>query len=280
MSRTWTRITATLPSVPPDWSAWDEIFESEGLNGTVQTDKPPTIGGYAYQPELETLARLTERLKEFGAVQVEVAEEPEQDWDAVWKSFFKPRRIGKGWIVRPTWEEFEAQPEDRVLVLDPGQAFGTGDHPTTRMCLALMEGVDFAGKDVIDVGCGSGILSVGAVMLGAARVRGNDIEKASVETAEENAARNGVEVEFFVGKGFEPYEVDIKADIVLSNIISAALIHLSPEAASVVRPGGTWLVSGIIDQNWPDVLAAAERVGFVLQTHEQEDQWIAARFLR
>ncbi len=313
----WTEVKAVLDRIPDDWAVFADVFERHGLNGTVQTDRPPTISAYLPPGAEVKLGPLREELLKQGAVDVVTAEVEETDWAEAWKQFFQPRRVGKHFVVRPTWQEFEAGPEDHVMVLDPGQAFGTGDHPTTRMCLELLEVVDCAGKEVADVGCGSGILSVGALLLGAASVVAIDVDPISVSSTLENAERNGVKLEAFVGEGFNPivedaahplthekigyglawttngrYEQAMSKgrpetgerpgmyDIVLSNIISAAIIGLAPEAAERVRPGGRWVVSGIIEANWPDVLERAQSCGFLLVEKRTEAEWVAAIFAR
>ncbi len=274
----WTKVTAHLEDEPLDWSVWAEAFERHGLPGTVQTDDPPTMSAYLPPGSEAGLVPLAAFLTARGARQVTTEQVPEEDWAESWKQFFKPRRIG-GFLVRPTWEECDLSPGLIEIVLDPGQAFGTGDHPTTRMCLVLLEERGAAGLDVADIGCGSGILSVAACRLGARSVVGVDSDGPSVEAALANARRNEVAFDVHEGKGFEPF-ANQTFDLVLSNIISAALIALAPEAARRVRPGGAWIVSGIIQENWGDVLKAAERCGFQLQRKETEGEWVAAILVR
>jgi ribosomal protein L11 methyltransferase len=276
-AKNWTQITATLAEIPEDWSAWDTLFDAHGVPGTVVTDRPPTISGYMFEPDPAALAELVEVLRSMGA-DASVSEVPEEDWAESWKQFFIPRRVGQRVVIRPTWEEYPAGPDDIEIVLDPGQSFGTGDHPTTRMCLELLETTDLAGKDVADVGCGSGILAVLAEKLGCASLRASDIDPICVTSSLENAARNDVTFLVHAGKGFEGYPDGETYDVVVSNIISAALIVLAPDAADRVRAGGEWIVSGVIESNWPDVKAAAERVGFELVERKQELEWNAARF--
>jgi ribosomal protein L11 methyltransferase len=220
-----------------------------------------------------------------GATGVQSRDLVEVNWEENWKQFFKPRRVGRRFVVRPTWESVELDKDDLEIVLDPGQAFGTGDHPTTRMCLELLEDAVKPGDTVADIGCGSGILSVGAAKLGARRVVAIDIEPISVEVAKENAAMNGVTIEAIVGVGVRslpssrwPTPDSATYDVVVSNIISATLIAIAHEIAQVVRPDGKWIVSGIIEANWPDVLSASERAGFNLVKMIQEDDWIGAEF--
>lgn len=278
--RAWTEVRALLPGDPDDWSLWAEVFARHGIDGTAQTDTPPTISGYLAPGREGDLQSLKSELESFGAISVDDRLVPEEDWAESWKQFFRPRRVGRRLVVRPSWEPFDSQPEDIVIVLDPGQAFGTGDHPTTRGCLEILEALSPQGKEVADIGCGSGVLSVAAMLLGAKSAVGVDIDLPSVEATRENAARNGIDVEAHQGLGFDPLPAEATYDLVLSNIISAALIALAPEAAKRTRPGGRWVVSGVIESNWPAVQAAAAKNGFTLETTFQENEWLAASFLR
>jgi ribosomal protein L11 methyltransferase len=202
--------------------------------------------------------------------------------------------VGRHFVIRPTWEAYPAQADDLEIVLDPGQAFGTGDHPTTRLCLELLEDADLRDAEVCDVGCGSGILSIAACKLGAANVVAIDIEPVAVEVTKENAALNSVRFVAMVGEGIAPaieegQEGTSEAgatpeaagfDVVIGNIISAILIRLARDVYAFTRPGSRWIVSGIISQNWNDVLEAAQRAGFELRTKREEDGWVAALFDR
>lgn len=277
----WTLVTATLPHIPEDWSPWADLFDRHGVSGTVQTDIPLTIGGYVAPGSEGEIEGLCAALVQFGAVEVTVSEVEEQDWAEAWKQFFVVRRLGQYIVVKPSWEEFSPEPGDIVLDLDPGQAFGTGDHPTTRMCLELLEKYAPGVEGVADIGCGSGILSVAALKLGATGVVAGDIDPVSVEATRENLERNGVVCDrVVVGKGFDALAEHETYNLVLSNIISAALIALTPEVARRVRQQGVWIMSGIIQANWPDVKIAAERAGFTLEDHREEGEWVAAAFRR
>ncbi|HMS55243.1 MAG TPA: 50S ribosomal protein L11 methyltransferase [Fimbriimonadaceae bacterium] len=275
----WIEIKAVLSALPEDWSPFADAFEAFGCPSSQQLDNPPTISGYlANLPEgREQAGRLAERLRDLGAISVVLEDVPDQDWNAIWRDHFKPRKVGARVVLVPTWETYRSAEGDLVVTLDPGQAFGTGDHPTTRLCLELMQQLDLEGQSVLDVGCGSGVLSIAAKMLGAGRVLGSDIDPLSVEISRENATLNQVELEFLAGDGFVG---DDQWDVVLSNIISATLIRLAGSASESVRPGGVWIVSGIIEANWPGVQEAAERVGFTLETQLLEDGWVGATFRR
>lgn len=274
----WIQIKAVLAKIPADWSVYADAFERYGCPSSEQTDRPPTISGYFEEiPAAEPLiAELSEELIQLGAKEVVRERVEEQDWSELWKIHFKPRLIGQI-LIRPTWEPLEVSPGQIELVLDPGQAFGTGDHPTTRLCLSLMQQMPIWGQRVLDLGCGSGVLGIAAVKLGAESVLASDIEAMSVEITKENAALNGVELETFCGDGFPPGG---PWPVVISNIISATLIRLAPMAFELTQPGGVWLTSGIIRGNWPDVEAAAHRCGFTTETVEMEDDWVGAIFRR
>ncbi len=280
----WIEVRAHLDSAPDDWSVYVEIFRDHGVENTMEEGN--ALVGCLVQVEgtPDRLEELAAALSSAGLT-VTTGELPEVNWELAWRQFFKPRRIGKRFVIRPTWEEFESQPGDLVIVLDPGQAFGTGDHATTRLCLELLEAVDLKGKRVADVGCGSGILSIGAVLLGASIVEAVDIEAQSVEVTRENRDLNNVSFLAEVADGFDGLPLgtehpEAAYDLVVSNIISATLIRVAPDAADVVKPGGAWIVSGVIPQNWPDVLEAAERAGFELKEKREEDGWVAARYER
>ena len=227
---------------------------------------------------------LKNSLAQMGVACVETRMVPEEDWSENWKQHFKTRRVGKRIVIRPSWDELIDNRQstignkDVVITLDPGQAFGTGDHQTTRLCLQLLEQADPKNKTVADVGCGSGILAIAAAKLGASKVIASDIDEQSIEITKENARLNHVEFETHVAAGFDA--IDKPQEMVLSNIISATLIRLSGEAGLAINEGGKWIVSGIIEQNWPDVLAAAQNAGFTLEQKLTEDEWVGATFRR
>ena len=311
----WIEVEATFPHAPEDISPAIELYRAHGIENTLQSSDERLVGCLVDVAGSDVVVEALRRdLQTMGAA-VETRALPETNWEEAWKQFFHPRRVGRHWVVRPTWEEYDAVPGDRVIVLDPGQAFGTGDHPTTRMCLELMEPLDLAGQPVADVGCGSGILAVGACMMGAEPVQAVDIDPLAVEVAKENAARNGVSFLALAGDGLAalpasmegvPQDETLLGDLgsrisdlgptlshprseiydprsyslVLSNIISATLVRIAPEIAEAVAPGGAWIVSGIIEANWPDVRETAGKVGFALADERHEDGWVAARFTR
>lgn len=272
----WIEVRARFSPAPEDWSPFIDLYDQHGIENTLEEGEE-LVGAIAGVDAGQTASQaLREALLAAGAVEVNVQELPEVNWQEAWKQFFKPRRIGKRFLVRPTWEDTELEAGDLEIVLDPGQAFGTGDHPTTRGCLALLEEVQVEGRDVLDLGCGSGILAIGAHKLGAKSVVGVDIEPVSVEVARENAELNGVDIEFIAGAGLEALPADLHYKLIVSNIISATLIRLAPDVSMRIPSGGDWIVSGILEGNWPDVLAAAEKNGFELKERRVEESWVAA----
>lgn len=274
----WVEIKAHLDTTPDDWSVLADIFDQHGCPGTIIQDSPPAISAYLVQVN-GTAAQvdlLSADLVAQGAREVTTREVPEEDWAESWKQHFKPRRVGKRFVVRPTWEEFDLQEGDIDIVLDPGQAFGTGDHPTTRMCLELLEATPVDDQRVLDLGCGSGILGIGAMKIGAKYVLAADIDPISAEVTDLNAKLNAVELDVICGDGFEHPSSRQPWDLILSNIISATLIRLAPQAWTHIRPGGTWIVSGIIRDNWESVLDAAKRCGFSLVHKLEDGEWVGA----
>ncbi|MEZ0324377.1 MAG: 50S ribosomal protein L11 methyltransferase [Fimbriimonas sp.] len=289
----WIEVRAEFPA-SGDLSPFIEIFREYGIENTLEEGNTLTGALPNVEAALKQFEALKVSLEAAGAKSVVANELKEENWEENWKQFFKPRRVGERFVVRPTWETFDSGSDDIEIVLDPGQAFGTGDHPTTRLCLQLLEKADLKDARVADVGCGSGILSVAACKLGAAEVIANDIEPVAVEVAQQNAELNGVQFLALVGEGISPaldptqgrtdgappLPTDTGFDVVVSNIISAILIRLARDIWHAIVPGGRWIVSGIIDQNWPDVLLAAESAGFSLNEKLEEDGWVAAMFTR
>lgn len=275
--RPWLEVKAVLDRAPDDWAALHDAFDTFGMPGTVQTDSPPTLSAYAPNGgEGLDLDALRVRLVALGARRVDLRLVPEEDWAQAWKQFFKPRRIGERFLVRPTWEEAPQNAAEFEIVLDPGQAFGTGDHPTTQLVLRLLEQTELGGLRVLDIGCGTGILAIAAKMLGAREVVAVDLDPESVRATRENARRNGLEIEALVGDllvGLEGYG---SFDLVLSNIISATIIRLTPQLPRVLTSGGLWILSGVHRDNWADVREHAERHGFSVRTCLEDADWIAA----
>lgn len=199
----------------------------------------------------------------------------DSDWNENWKKYFHATEIGKRLTIVPSWEEYDNR-ENRVLLhIDPGAAFGTGTHATTSLCLELLQDYIKDGFKMLDIGCGSGILAIASVLLGAEYAVGVDIDAQSVKTARENAAINDVSdrTEFIVGDLAE--KVSGRFPVVCANIVADVVIRLLDGAEKYIADGGVLIVSGIIDIRENDVLEAAKRHGYEISQKRYRDNWCA-----
>ncbi|MEX2238029.1 MAG: 50S ribosomal protein L11 methyltransferase [Dehalococcoidia bacterium] len=204
---------------------------------------------------------------------------PEEDWAGLWKRYFGVQRISPTLVVVPTWKKYGAKPGEKVITLDPGMAFGTGQHPTTRLCLAAIERLVQPGDRVLDVGAGSGILSVCAVLCGAGEVFGIDVDEPTVAAAVANAELNGVSAltHFEHGTLGErwpngwPTAQDF--DLVVANISARAVIALSPLFAAALRNGGHVLTSGFLEDSVKEISAVLEGAGFQKLRTRRRGEW-------
>lgn len=261
---------------------------AEGLAAEIDTGQPATVR--AYLPAIDAAAAeraIAEVTRDLGHLQafglrpigdLEVTPVHEEDWAAAWKQHFPVMRVGKHLVIRPTWRRHRAQPGDVVLALDPGMAFGTGLHPTTRLCLAGIErwadeGI-IEGRTAIDVGCGSGILAIAAAKLGATSVLGVDTDVVAVEATIANAKRNGLARRIPARRASLPTEGG-PWDLVLANLIASLLVMLADELAAALKPGGRMLASGIFIDREPDVRTAFEASGLVIRERTGEGDWVA-----
>ena len=184
---------------------------------------------------------------------IDMTDVQEDDWLNNWRKFFKPMPIGEKLLINPSWYT-DTDPEGRVVMnIDPGLAFGTGKHETTRLCMEALERYVKGGEKVLDVGCGSGILGIASVLLGAQSAFGVDIDELAVRTANENAAVNHVEDKFTAIAGDLVDKVDGKYDIVVANIVADAIIALSASVSEFMKEDSVYIVSGIIDTRADDV---------------------------
>ena len=203
----------------------------------------------------------------------------DSDWENNWREYYKPIEVGEKLVVVPEWEPVPA--DGRIpLRLDPGLIFGTGSHATTRMCLAALERFVGPQTRVLDLGCGSGILGIGAMVLGAARCLGCDIDPKAPDVVRANAALNGIGPDRLTAcAGDILSDAALRRsfgggwDLVLSNIVSDVIIPLSRHVRSFLAPGGTWISSGIIEGRQDEVRAAIEQAGFTILEHHCEEEW-------
>lgn len=265
----------------------------EGLAATAIAGAPVTIRAYlpaidmaaadaAIAEARERLGHLTAfELRPIGELRIRAVHE--EDWATAWKEHFPVMRLGRRIVIKPTWREFERSADDVVIALDPGMAFGTGLHPTTRLCLLGLERWSDAGlldgASTLDLGSGSGILAVGAALLGARPVQAIDTDPIAVESTLENAARNDVSVA--ASQGSLPIEAG-PFDLVFANLVASLLVDLAAELALTVRPGdgtagssGRLLASGIFVDREPEVRRAFAAAGLRIVSRDQETDWVA-----
>lgn len=244
----------------------------------LQKDRTRAIVHVYISPEdnpSEAISFLEERLRACGVdYSIDCANCAMDDWINNWKKYFKPIPVGKKLLIRPVWEEDFDSMGRTVLDLEPGLAFGTGTHETTRLCMELIEEFLEPGVDFLDVGCGSGILSVAALLLGAQSALGIDIDPLAVKTALENARLNGVDAKFTGVCGDLAKQVTGKYQIVAANIVADVVIELSRSVPGFLATGGVFIISGIIDTREQDVLEAIEGAFKVIERKEERG-WVA-----
>jgi ribosomal protein L11 methyltransferase len=202
----------------------------------------------------------------------------DEDWATEWKNYYKPFNISDRVVIKPSWEEYEQKDGEIVIEMDPGMAFGTGTHETTRLCACLLEKYVKNQDEVIDVGCGTGILSIIASKLGAGKVTAVDIDEVAVRVTVENCTINGVQDNVRVMKGVLTDLEPVKADIVVANIIADVIIDLSDIMADYVKKGGILLTSGIIRERKDEVIRACTQKGFDLISADEMGEWVAIVF--
>ncbi len=238
---------------------------------------------------LSIRAMLTE-LKEsdtdgiYGRLEAELSSIREEDWANNWKQYFKPVKIGEKLVIKPSWEECENDGNRIVLEIDPASSFGTGQHHTTRLCLELLEKSLKNGDRILDMGCGSGILSIGAMLLGAESAVAVDIEQNAAETALENAVKNRInpeKYETFYGNILTDEKladrIDAKYDVIAANIVADVLIAMKDHFVRYIKNGGILIVSGIIEERMHEVIGALEGVGFSDPEINVKEGWAAVK---
>jgi ribosomal protein L11 methyltransferase len=259
----------------------DEYFGKE-LDGTI----PARFGLRVYYPVDDRLGERIERLKKkigeiLGHPPVfELKQVQEEEWAEAWKTYFKPEHIGKI-VIKPSWEEYAPLADEFVVELDPGMAFGTGTHPTTRLSLKLLPEVVTNQTTMLDLGTGSGILALAAAKLGVSKIVATDIDPLAVRVAKQNISRNRAEglIEVYESNLLER-PLPFKFNLVVANIITNAILLVIPHLSKVLEENGLFLASGIIEERFPEVKTALEQHGFVLDKYLTEDGWIGLVAIR
>ena len=218
---------------------------------------------------------------EFGTLEIEIEGTRTEDWANVWKKYFHPIEIGEKLLIKPEWEELAA-PTDRIVFnINPGMSFGTGSHETTQLCLEQLEKYVTPGCRMLDLGCGSGILSVASILLGAKDAVAVDIDPNCIDTAYENAAMNNVDKSIYtVISGNVVTDPDVKKiisqhkyEVVAANIVADVIIGLAPTAREYMAEGGIFITSGIIDGRQEEVKSALESEGFTVAAMNRRKDW-------
>ena len=288
-------VSEILGRAAPGGTSVEPAFElvDEGLGARVDPTRPAIVRAYLPARDRATADRAVADvatalghlqafgLRPIGELRTRIVHEA--DWAEAWKAYFPVMRIGRRLLIRPTWRRHRRSPDDVVLALDPGMAFGTGLHPTTRLCLAAVEELADRGAlaraRVLDVGCGSGILAIAAVKLGASSAFGVDTDPIAVEATAANARRNAVVRRVRARAGSLPSGA-AAFDVVLANLIAGVLVPLAPALCGELRPGGTILASGIFIDREREVAGAFDAAGLTVTGRTLEGDWVALEAVR
>ncbi len=284
-------VSEILSRFAPGGTTVEPAFElvEEGLGARIDPSRPAIVRAYLPAREAaaaragvagaETaLGHLTAfGLRPIGPLETRVVHE--EDWAHAWKAHFPVLRVGRRLVIRPTWRRHRRTAGDVVLALDPGMAFGTGLHPTTRLCLAGIEswadrGLLMPGARVLDVGCGSGILAIAAGLFGAGELVGLDTDPIAIEATRANARRNRLGRRLTARQGSLP-SGGPPFDLVLANLIASVLVELAGALAAETRPDGRLLASGIFVDREPEVSAAFEAAGLAIAGRSEDGEWVA-----
>lgn len=247
------------------WDFFDEDIFNDVYDGI-------TVKLYS-QEDFNEFEDLLQTIYEEDLGDANLTEIDDEDWKNNWKSFYSTMEIGNKFTIKPTWEEYSNVDNRHVIEIDPGMAFGTGGHETTKMCLEHLEKYLKPGDDVLDIGSGSGILAIASKFLGADVVIGTDLDEKAVGIAKENANLNNVEVEFIVSNLFS--NVKNTADIIVSNIVAEVLVLLLEDIDKYLKPGGYFISSGIIEERAKLVEDALIKNNFEIIEKTIDNQWVS-----
>lgn len=256
----------------------DEFIQSLGEDVVVKAYFPGTVNVMELtalvQEKLSFISNFLDTGKGFAGI----SSVNEEDWANGWKKYYKPVKISDRIVIKPSWEDYEKKLDEVVIELDPGMAFGTGTHETTRMCLQLIDRYVQKGDRAVDVGCGTGILSIAAAMLGAHQITAVDVDEVAVRVTQENCALNGVSENIRAFTGQLKDIGENKADLIIANIIANVIIDISGAVPGYLKPGGLFITSGIIRDRRDDVVDAYTKLGFEKLELLEMGEWVAVVF--
>ncbi|WP_461201085.1 50S ribosomal protein L11 methyltransferase [Anoxybacillus sp. TBDG-1] len=241
----------------------------------------------AYLPVNSFLGETVEEIKQainnlmlynidIGRNKITISEVNEEEWATAWKKYYNPVKISERFTIVPTWETYESVSSDELIIeLDPGMAFGTGTHPTTVMCIQALEKTVKEGDTVVDVGTGSGILSIAAAMLGAKRVHALDLDPVAVESAKLNVKLNKVHDVVTVSQNNLLDRIDEQADVIVANILAEIILRFVDDAYRLLHSGGVFITSGVIQTKKQEVKEGLLRAGFTIEETLTMEDWVA-----
>ena len=276
----WQELSITVPHEYVEPISYLFSRYGKGLSTEVAGQGRVLLRTYITSGSRQRLARIDVGVRLVAAVEpigpLEIRDLPEdEDWQNSWKSHFRILRIGKHLVIKPTWLEFDPGPEDIVIELDPGIAFGTGYHPTTDTCLQVLEQHITPDMTVLDLGTGSGILTIAAIKLGAGRVTALDIESQAVTAARRNFRRCGISKQVTLGQGSVPHATAGAGqfDLAVANISARGVADRCPFILTALKPGALFIASGLLETQKEEVASAAEPLGFTLVSEWPQEEW-------
>ncbi|MFC4767434.1 50S ribosomal protein L11 methyltransferase [Effusibacillus consociatus] len=250
----------------------DDLVPQEGARVAAYFSELVDISSFVENIKKE-LAAFTEYGLDPGRAEVTTREVDEEDWANAWKQFFKPVRVTERLTIKPTWESYDAEPGEEIIELDPGMAFGTGTHPTTVLCLRMLEKWLPADAKVVDVGTGTAVLSIASAKLGAKEVLALDLDPVAVKVAQENVAQNHVEERITVRTNDLLKGVEGPFSVVVANILADIIARMIPDAYQVLEGNGSFIASGIIEEKSEWVRSQMEENGFQIKETLTEQGW-------
>lgn len=280
-----------IEATPESADAVENILIEEGCGGTVTNrssnssigEQEPNVAGYLpvddrLEDRLKTIRTRVKLLPEFGlslrSEELTIKWVEDEKWATAWKKYFKPINIGKV-VIKPTWEPYDAREGEIIVEIDPGMAFGTGSHPTTKLCVTLLQEYIKGGERMLDVGTGSAILAITGAKLGASEVIGVENDPVAVDAAVENVKLSGLQDKVKIVEADTPMIYEGEADIVVANIIPPVIIAMAEALCAKVKPGGKLITSGIVEERADDVRTKIESLGLKTVEQRQEGDWVA-----